>query len=479
MNQKIITRFAPSPTGYLHVGGARTALFNFLFARKNQGFFLLRIEDTDLQRSSSDMTEKILSDLNWMGLEWDGKIVHQAQNVERHRKMAHQIWERGLAYPCFCNEADLKIHRKNYKYDRHCLRLTPTEVRERIDKNIPYSLRVKIPSGHTRWIDFIHGEITIQNEEIEDFIILRSDKTPTYNLAVVVDDHDMNINHVIRGDDHISNTPKQIILYESLAWDLPKFAHIPLILGPDKKRLSKRHGATSVHEYQNLGILPEAFFNFLARLGWTPADDREIMSFDEVLAEFSLQSLSRKSAIFDETKLAWLNQQYLIQKDTNLIIKEVLNIWKKQPWGESVNQLYSKSELATIIELLKKRATYLTDFIDLAEYFFEDPHSFNSEAFHKHMSTEQSWFLLEQATESINKLKSFSEENLEIDIRKLAESHRVSAGKIIHPLRLAITGRSASPGIFEVMDILGRDRVINRLEYFLDQRESLQSTPTN
>ena len=475
MNDKIITRFAPSPTGFLHVGGARTALFNYLFARKNKGSFHLRIEDTDIKRSSDEMTLKILTGLQWLSLDWDGEIIHQARNIGRHQEIVDLIKSKGMVYPCFCTEDDLKVHRKDFKYNRHCSHLSSQEVDSRISQKLSYSLRFKVPDGYTTWKDIIHKQISIRNGEIEDFVILRSDKTPTYNLAVVVDDHDMSVNYIIRGDDHISNTPKQILLYEALGWKIPEFAHVPLILGPDKKRLSKRHGATSLEEYQAMGILPEAFSNFLVLLGWSPDNNREIMSFQEILQKFSLKTISKKSAIFDEKKLAWMNQQYLIHKDSALLYDDIMDIWQKENWGKSVNQSYKKAQLLNIIELLKKRATYLIDFKELAKYFFEEPQHFDDKGLQKYMGDEQSWSYIEKTIEVLSNLKTFLSDEIEQVIRNLADSITISAGKIIHPLRLALTGRSESPGLFEVMEILGKERVMNRLKSFISRKEQLQN----
>ena len=474
MNDKIVTRFAPSPTGFLHVGGARTALFNYLFARKNKGSFRLRIEDTDLKRSSNEMTLKIFRGLHWLGLDWDGEVIHQAKNIKRHREIVDLIKSKGMGYPCFCTEEDLKVHRKDFKYDRHCLQLSSQEVNARMSQKLPYSLRYKVPDGQTTWKDLIHKQISIRNEEIEDFVILRSDKTPTYNLAVVVDDHDMGINYIIRGNDHISNTPKQILIYNVLGWRIPHFAHVPLILGPDKKRLSKRHGATSLEEYRDLGILPEAFLNFLVLLGWSPDDNREIMSVQEILPIFALETISKKGAIFDERKLAWMNQQYIINMDSVMLYKHVMDIWQNESWGIAAIRSYKKKQLLTIIELLKKRATYLTDFKELAKYFFEEPQNFDDKGFQKYMTNEQSWYYIETTIEVLSKVKKFLSDEIEHVIRNLADSMTVSAGKIIHPLRLALTGRSASPGLFEVMEILGKERVISRLRNFVSRKELLQ-----
>jgi len=304
-------RFAPSPTGALHVGGARTALFNFLYARHHQGRFLLRIEDTDVSRSQQELTEQILRSLRWLGLNWDGEPVHQSTRRENHLEACRSLLESGHAYPCFCDAGMLQRKREEslkktgeYKYDGTCRSIPLDDANQRMESGVPHTLRFKVPDGATTFDDAVRGTVTVDHAEIDDFILLRSDGTPVYQVAVVVDDHDMGITHVIRGDDHLSNTPKQILVYQALEWNLPVFAHVPMILGPDKKRLSKRHGATSVEEYQKNGYLSDALVNFLALLGWSPGDDREMMSLDEMIEAFSLDRISKTPSVFDETKLS-------------------------------------------------------------------------------------------------------------------------------------------------------------------------------
>ena len=300
MFKKTVTRFAPSPTGHLHIGGARTALFNYLFARKNQGSFRIRIEDTDQKRSSSELTEKILRNLIWLGLDWDDEVIYQSNRIADYRNLSQLLLEKDKIYPCFCDKAALEKNREDYKYNGFCRHLTAQEIREKKKQNIPYSLRFRVPEGETFWDDTIHGKILIHNSELEDFVVFRSDGSPTYQIAVVADDHEMQISHIIRGDDHISNTPKQLLLYKALEWDIPVFAHIPLILGADKKRLSKRHGATSLDEFRERGILEEALFNYLALLGWTPKNNQEILDCKQIINQFSLEDVSKASAVFAE-----------------------------------------------------------------------------------------------------------------------------------------------------------------------------------
>src|SRR4051812_17866303 len=311
-------RFAPSPTGYLHVGGARTALFNWLYARKYGGTMLLRIEDTDKARSTDDSTRAIFEGLEWLGLDSGEGVVYQGAQVARHAADADRLVASGLAYRCFCTPAELEERRKEaaggkdaFKYDRRCDRLAPEDVAQRVTAGVPHVIRFRVPEGETSWDDLVHETITFPNKDIEDFVILRSDRTPIYNLAVVSDDIAMRVTLVMRGDDHISNTPKQILLYRALGAELPQFAHLPMIHGTDGKKLSKRHGATAVADYQHVGILPGAMRNFLALLGWSPGGDREVMTMEEMVELFSVDGLQKKAAVFDTKKLEWMNGQYL------------------------------------------------------------------------------------------------------------------------------------------------------------------------
>ena len=323
-------RFAPSPTGYLHVGGARTALFNWLFARKHGGQFLLRIEDTDKARSTDESTRAIFDGLTWLGLLWDEEVVYQGGNLERHQADANRMLDNGAAYRCFCTAAELDERRKAaaaskdaFKYDRRCDRLPADEVASRVSAGEPFVIRFRVPEGSTAWDDIVHETISFPNKDVEDFVILRSDGTPIYNMAVVSDDIAMRITHVMRGDDHISNTPKQILLYQALGSPLPRFAHFPMIHGLDGKKLSKRHGATAVGDYQHLGILPQAMNNFLALMGWSPGGNREVMTLDEMIELFSDQGLLKKASVFDTQKLDWMNGQHLSRIPLDVLMPKV------------------------------------------------------------------------------------------------------------------------------------------------------------
>ena len=311
-------RFAPSPTGHLHVGALRTALFNWLFARHSRGIFVLRIEDTDVARSSEEMSRSILEALNWLGLDWDEGPIYQSQRFEIYRQAARRLVERGLAYYCFCSPEELEQRRQetqtrgeHWKYDRRCLNLSVQERRELVNRGVPAAIRFLVPEGVTEFDDLVHGRITVDHKNLEDFVLLRGDGFPTYHLSVVVDDIDTRITHVIRGDDHISNTPKQILLYRALGAPVPEFAHLPLILGPDRKKLSKRHGDTSVLNFREKGYLPLAFFNFMAQLSWSPGNEEKIYSIEEMVRDFSLEDISKGSPVFDLNKLEWLNSRLI------------------------------------------------------------------------------------------------------------------------------------------------------------------------
>ena len=467
-------RFAPSPTGYLHVGGARTALFNWLFARKAGGAFILRIEDTDLERSREEMTAAILDGMKWLGLDWDEGPLYQSQRRDRHKSAGEKIRQAGHAYPCFCDPADLKRKREEaersgiaWRYDRACLALSDEEIRRRLSSGAPHALRFKVPEGTTSWEDRVHGATTFANDTIEDFILLRSDGSPTYHLAVVSDDLDMKITDVIRGDDHISNTPKQILLYRALGEPAPTFAHLPLILGPDKKRLSKRHGAVAVTEYREAGYLPEALFNFLALLGWSPGDGREFLTREELIQGFSFAGVGKKGAVFDEQKLEWLNGQHLNAMAVSAIraaIREGLSakgLWdpaldgEKQAWFDAV------------LEALKARSRRISDLERDSALFLGEDFDYNPEAVAKHLKDPEIPRFMTALKDTLARLERFDEGATEEALRKTAESMGVAAARLIHPLRVSLTGQSVSPGIFTVLVLVGRDRALRRIDRLL------------
>ncbi|MDP2321046.1 MAG: glutamate--tRNA ligase [Acidobacteriota bacterium] len=425
-------RFAPSPTGYLHVGGARTALFNWLYARRHGGTFILRIEDTDVERSQAEMVTGILDGLRWLGIDWDeGPEVggphapyYQSQRLERYRAAAKQLLDSGQAFE---------------------------------DGG---AIRFKVPPGKTTFADSVHGPIEFDNEHIESFVILRSDTHPTYHLSVVVDDIDMAITHVVRGDDHISNTPKQVLLYHALGKTPPTFAHVPLIMGADKQRLSKRHGATSVMEYEKLGYLPEAMFNFLALLGWGTGSNDELLTTDELVQRFNLEGISGGNAVFNTEKLDWFNHQYLLKLTDEELVARVGALG---PWG--LEGLKKDSAWSSrVLALLRPRCKKLTEYRDQLTPFFVDPTEYDAEGIKKHLSAPEAKGHLEALTQAYGKLANWTEAALEKCLRELAEARGVKAGTLIHGTRLAMTGRMVSPGLFEMLVLLGRDRVIARLD---------------
>lgn len=470
----IRVRFAPSPTGHLHVGGARTALYNFLFARHTQGHFLIRIEDTDKVRSEERLVQSILESLKWLGLYWDEPPVYQSSRQNRHQEICKSLLASGQAYRCFCPQEALeqkkdRIQQQGIEKQSKCVctSLSEKEIEKKL-KMESFALRFRVPDGVTVFNDLVHGAVTVQNSEIDDFVIQRSDGSPVYQIAVVVDDHDMAITHVIRGDDHLTNTPKQVMLYQAMDWEIPQFGHVPLILGPDQKRLSKRHGATSVEAYRDLGILPETLVNFLALLGWSPGNDLEIMDLVTMIQKFSLERVSVKSAVFDLKKLEWMNSHYLSSLSNATIVEKLLSRLIQTGWISEPVDSEKQNFLSEILSLLKSRMKYLNDFFNQANYFFADPETFEESAVKKHWSEPEIIERLKIMCQDLEKCDSWDELTLETIIRKRAESMGFSASKLIHPVRLAITGSGASPGLFEVMTLLGKNVVLRRLKKVIE-----------
>jgi glutamyl-tRNA synthetase len=475
----IRVRFAPSPTGYLHVGGARTALFNWLLARRLGGVFVLRIEDTDVERSSEEMVEGILDGLRWLGLDWDeGPKVggpyapyFQSGRLERYRGMANRLVSEGHAYYCYCTPEELKAKREAaeqageaWRYDRTCLALTPQQIAARERDAMPRAIRFRVPDVTMRFDDRVHGPIEFDGAHIEDFVILRSGGHPTYHLSVVTDDVEMAITHVVRGDDHISNTPKQILLYQALGAPVPEFAHVPLILGPDKKRLSKRHGATSVMEYAHQGFLPEAMVNFLALLGWSPGSgDREIFTREELADAFTMEGISGGNAVFNPEKLEWFNQQHLMRMAPDELARrlkpslQAAGLWSDDYLSERHAWFYA------VLELLKPRAKRLGDFASIGRFFFTSEIDYDQTAVEKHLLVSGMDEHLRALAAALGALESFDAESTETALRSVADARGVKPATLIHAVRVAITGKTVSPGLFEVMALVGRERVLTRL----------------
>ena len=470
-------RFAPSPTGFLHVGGARTALFNWLFARRHGGTFILRIEDTDAERSSAEMVTGILDGMGWLGLDWDeGPGIggphapyFQSQRYDRHREAAASLVAAGRAYYCYCSAERLREERERaeargdaWQYDRRCLNLPAEKIAELEAANAPRAVRFKVPSGVTAFDDVVHGRIEVDGAHIEDFVILRSDGHPIYHLSVVVDDIDMGITHIVRGDDHISNTPKHVLLFHALGASLPVFAHVPLILGADKKRLSKRHGATSVMEYEKQGYLPDALVNFLALLGWSPGDDREIMSRQGLIDSFTLEGITGSNAVFDVAKLDWMNGQYIARMPPDQRAAIVVTLLARE--GLWPAETAATEWLLRLVALLQPRAKRLTDFVEQARPFLSQTVEYEPDAINKHLKLPRLSDHVRALMLALRDAVPFDEQHVEAAVRRTAEQQDIKAAPLIHATRVAVTGRTASPGIFEVLVLLGRDRTLERLE---------------
>ena len=483
-------RFAPSPTGYLHVGGARTALFNWLFARRLGGIFVLRIEDTDTERSSDEMVDGILDGLRWLGIDWDEgpKIggphgpYFQSERGDRHRAMADALVARGSAYYCYCTPEELKAKRDageassgGWVYDRTCLALTADEIAARERAGQARAIRFKVPAGATRFDDLVHGPIEFDDANIEDFVIVRADGHPTYQLSVVSDDVEMKITHVVRGDDHISNTPKQILLYQAVGAQVPRFAHVPLILGADKKRLSKRHGATSVTEYARQGYLPEAMFNFLALLGWSPGGNQEVFTRDELIAAFALEGISGGNAVFNVEKLEWFNQQHIMRlapEELGRRIKpslEAAGLWSEAYLGGRDDDRHGGRHadrhawFFAVLELLRPRAKRLEDFAEQGRFLFADTVEFDSAAVEKYLRAPGMTDHLAALDAAFAALETFDPVSIEAALRATADARGVKAATLIHATRVTVTGKGVSPGLFDVLALLGRKRVRARV----------------
>ncbi len=447
------TRFAPSPTGLLHIGGARTALFAWLYAKSNSGSCLLRIEDTDKERSKQEYTDEIINSFNWMGVNFDEDVVYQSKNHDRHLEVAKELLKNGKAYVCNCSKERLDQLRKeqeergeNAKYDGKCRNLSITESKNTV-------IRFKNPEeGSVVFKDLIKGQIEFSNEEMDDFIIVRSDGAPTYNLCVVVDDLDMKISHVIRGDDHLNNAPKQINVFDALGIKPPIYGHVPMILGEDGKRMSKRHGAVGVSEYRDMGILPTAFMNYLARLGWS-FGDQEIFTSDELLENFSNGKFNSAPASFSLDKLTWYNKEYL----NSMEFKDLQDLITSD---NIKNDQYSKD----IIDLIRDRCNFLNDFSNEADYFFNKPKEFKEEDKVKAVK-EDTLDLLSSLQDRLIDLTDWKSEIIKEEINAFVNEQEIGFAKIGLPLRLSLTGSLNSPSIDRICELLGKEEVIERVDF--------------
>jgi len=455
---KVITRFPPSPTGYLHIGGARTALFNWLYARQKGGTFILRIEDTDKERSTEEATNAILDSMKWLGLDWDEGPYFQSQRNDIYEEHIARLLSAGKAYHCHCTPEELETRRKEAmdkglkpKYDGKCrdLGLGPA----------PGSVvRLKSPqSGRTVFHDLVKGPVSFDNEELDDLILKRSDGSPTYHLAVVVDDITMGLTHIIRGDDHVNNTPRQILIYQALGEPLPQYAHVPMILGPDKTRLSKRHGATSVLAYRDMGYLPHALINALVRLGWSYGD-QEKFTMDELIEKFSLENVGKSAGVFNAEKLLDLNAQYIRESETSFLAQAII------PFLEDLGFKDLDQGLVTgAVETLKQRSRTLVEMAEAARFYFQEDITYEEKGDKKFLKP-NILDHLEDITARLGKATDFSEKGLEDIFVAFLEERQIKLGKVAQPMRVALTGKTASPGLFEIMTVLGRDEVVSRLE---------------
>lgn len=476
-------RFAPSPTGYLHVGGARTALYNWLFARNQGGVFILRIEDTDVDRSKPELVTAILESLQWLGLTWDEGPFHQSERLDRYRAMAADLERLGYAYPCFCTAEELQAKRalaesqkRPWKYDGACRNLDATERERRRAEGRPRAFRFRVPDdGDTSFEDLVFGHIKVEHRDLEDFVLLRSDGHPTYHLGVVADDLDMRVTHVVRGADHLSNTPKQILIYRALGASLPVFAHLPLILGPDRQRLSKRHGATSVGAYREQGVLPEALLNFLALLGWTPpkapgeAEAKEILPVGEMVQAFRLDAVSKSNAVFDLEKLAWMNSQYLRHLPAERLYGLVESELKAAGLWDVRFAAADRTRFETSARLLQTRARSLKDFSGSGRAFFADDFDVDPEAVKKFWKDPALAPYFVALAERLAAIEPFDLAETEKCLRAQAEERGIKAGVLINATRVALTGQAVAPGLFEVMVALGRERVVERVRRAADK----------
>ncbi|CAN5513254.1 glutamate--tRNA ligase [soil metagenome] len=469
MTETVVTRFAPSPTGFLHIGGGRTALFNWLYARKRGGKMLLRIEDTDRERSTDAAIAAILEGLKWLGIEWDGETVYQFQNAARHREVAEQLLADGKAYRCYATAEELTQMREAAKAEGRAVRYDG-RWRDRDPSEAPAGakpvIRLRAPqTGETVIEDQVQGRVVWQNENLDDLVLLRSDGNPTYMLAVVVDDHDMGVTHVIRGDDHLINAARQKHIYDALGWTVPVMAHIPLIHGPDGSKLSKRHGALGVEAYRALGYLPEALRNYLVRLGWSHGD-QEIFSTDEMIAEFDLPAIGRSAARFDFAKLENLNGHYIRNADDTALLAAFEDVLQFIPDGAAIREKLNDTTRAQLIAAmpgLKERAKTIVELIDSANFIFADrPLELEPKA--AAVLTPDTRKLIGELRAALETVSPWASDTAEAAMRTFAEARNLKLGAIAQPLRVALTGRTTSPGIFDVLAVLGRETCLDRLQ---------------
>ena len=482
INETPRVRFAPSPTGYLHVGGLRTALYNYLFAKNKNGKFILRIEDTDRNRYVEGAVENLIKALNWAGLNYDeGPEVGgengpylQSERLNIYKKHADGLIEKGKAYYCFCSPERLKILKEDQekqklpqaKYDKHCLHLSKEEVINNLESGIPKVVRLNVEQNLTiKFDDIVREHVEFESNNIDDQVLIKSDGFPTYHLANVVDDHLMKITHVIRGEEWLSSAPKHVLLYDAFGWERPIFAHLPLLLNPDRSKLSKRQGDVAVEDYRDKGYLKDALINFVALLGWNAGDDKEFYNMDELISSFSLERVNKAGAVFDLQKLNWLNAEHL-RKKTN----EELLLLLRDEIQKSIfkSHTFSDNFLILIIEAMRERVSFVKEFIDTCAYFYEAPVDYEQKSIEKNWKPETPEHL-NKLKEEFASLNDTTKENFEHALAKVSEEINVGKGKLIHPLRLAVSGQSTGPGMFDLLFILGKDEVVKRMETAIER----------
>jgi len=463
----VVTRFAPSPTGFLHIGGGRTALFNWLYAKRNGGKMLLRIEDTDRERSTNAAIAAILDGLQWLGLDWDGDVVYQFSRAARHKEVAESLLAQGRAYYCYASQQELEEMRESarnegrpLRYDGRWRDRDPSEV----PKDVKPVIRLKAPTeGETVVEDEVQGRVVWQNKDLDDLVLLRSDGTPTYMLAVVVDDHDMNVTHVIRGDDHLTNAARQTQIYQALGWDVPNMAHVPMILGPDGAKLSKRHGALGVEAYRSMGYLPEAMRNYLVRLGWSHGD-QEIFSTQEMIDAFDLKNIGRSPSRFDFAKLENLNGHYMRQTADENLVKAMEEILPELGSERGIGSTFPpglRDKMIAAMPGLKERAKNLVELLDSAYYLYAQRPLHLDEKAAGLLADGRS--RLSGIAEKLEAVSDWSANTVEAVVREHADALGAKLGQVAQPLRAALTGRATSPGLFDVMAVLGKDETVLRL----------------
>jgi glutamyl-tRNA synthetase len=479
--EKVRVRFAPSPTGYLHIGGARTALFNWLFAKKHNGKLVLRIEDTDTERLKDDSVSQILNSLRWLGIDWDegpekgGDFgpYFQSQRQVFYTEAAQTLIQENKAYHCFCSVEEIEEERQKqrqegtpFRYPGKCRHLSAEEVQDRLKQGLSSVIRIKVPdTGQVLVEDIIRGSVNFEAEQFDDFIIIKSNGTAAYNFACVVDDSAMQISHVIRAEEHLSNTPKQCLIYRALGYEIPLFAHLSMILAPDRSKLSKRHGATAVGEFREMGCLPEALVNYLTLLGWSPTEEQsEIISPDQTIPSFELEKVSKTAAVYDVQKLIWLNGQYLTAYNSDALTGQAIPFFIQAGLISHLEAEEKREYIREVVSVVKERVRTLAELAEASRYFFEDIVSYDEKGREKYfLKQEGVAALLSKGSECLSTLDHFDVESVESAYRQLMDDLKIKGGVIIHPTRLALTGRTVSPGLFEVMGLLGKRKCLERL----------------